>query len=376
MTLVTASGYEGVSVYTDDGNVALTGGTPFAGIHSRSMFFQDQAGGTTALGIWGQLKYASAVDIGQGRTAAVEGYNEFMTTNLVKSLGLVAALSSQTEITAGTLTVESGGILAGLHIRITGAGEVIQSSTGILAGIKIDETVTTGNWGYGIYIADGAATTGIYLGTSATYGLHIVSTHDGSGENGIYVNNTFTLGTGGVHKAIQGDVTYNGGYATSIGVAGRVTLDGTMTGSAAYCWGVQGQMNFGDDAELNDAGSVWAGGRFVLTEDNKDGVVHTDGHLCVVLIDSLLQTSITLSTGQKSLLRIGNWGGSSNFCTFDSVFHVYGRHCDNLFYFFDCDDVDGFITTVTGTALSGSLRKAAVTIDGATYYILLGSATA
>jgi len=182
MTFVASTGIEAVSIYTDDGNAALTGGDPFVGIHSRSMFFVDQAGSTTALGVFGQQKYASGVDIGPARTAAVEAYNEFMTTNIVKDGGMVAGLSSQTEITAGNLTVNDGGVLAGVHARLTGAGTAVIVSGGILAGLYIDETVTSGTWGYGVYIS--GATTGIYLHpTGCTAGIQIgaAATATGSG---------------------------------------------------------------------------------------------------------------------------------------------------------------------------------------------------
>jgi len=173
MTFVASTGIEAVSIYTDDGNAALTGGDPFIGIHSRSMFFVDQAGSTTALGVFGQQKYASGVDIGPARTAAVEAYNEFMTTNIVKDGGMVAGLSSQTEISAGNLTVNDGGILAGVHARLTGSsGTAVQDSGGILAGLYIDETIGTGAWGYGAYIA--GATTAIYIDpTTCTSGIQI-----------------------------------------------------------------------------------------------------------------------------------------------------------------------------------------------------------
>jgi len=69
----------------------------------------------------------------------------------------------------GTVTVDSGGIMAGLHAELTGSGQFVQSSGGILAGLYIDEAVTTGQWGYGIYIASGAAAQGIYV-TQATIG--------------------------------------------------------------------------------------------------------------------------------------------------------------------------------------------------------------
>ena len=50
---------------------------------------------------------------------------------------------------------------------MTGAGEFVQDSGGILAGLYIDEQVTTGQWGYGVYIAAGAAASSIYVAHTA-----------------------------------------------------------------------------------------------------------------------------------------------------------------------------------------------------------------
>jgi len=168
LTFVASTGIEAISVYCDDGDAALTGGDPFIGIHARNMFFQDQANGTTTLGLFGQHKYASGVDIGPARTAAVEGYNELMTTNIVKSGGYLIGVSSQMEATAGTFTVNNGGICAGFHARLTGGGTAVQDAGGILAGLKIDENITTGNWGYGVYMPGTDVAKGLFIvgGTS------------------------------------------------------------------------------------------------------------------------------------------------------------------------------------------------------------------
>ena len=200
MTFVATTGVEAVSVYTDDGDVALTGGSPFVGIHSRSMFFQNQIGATTVLGVFGQLKYESGVTIGPARVAAVEGYNELMTTNTVNSGGYLVGVSSQTEATAGTFTVANGGVCAGFHARLTGAGTITQASTGILAGLKVDSSATTGTWGYGVYVvnADTAirVTGAIKAGTGR--GLHVgisqanAAHSDGYGANELQLDLTGT----------------------------------------------------------------------------------------------------------------------------------------------------------------------------------------
>jgi len=164
LTFVAATGTSALDVFTDDGNVALTGGTPFKGIRSRTMFFQDQIGATTVMGILGQLKYYSGVDIGPARVAAVEGYNELLTTNIVKSGGEITSVNAVIDVVAGVFTVNSTGIATGFHAKLTGAGEAVQDTGGYLAGLKIDSDITTGQWGYGIYIQAGAVAKAIVVG--------------------------------------------------------------------------------------------------------------------------------------------------------------------------------------------------------------------
>jgi len=271
MTFVASTGYEAVSVYTDDGNAALTGGDPFVGIHSRSMFFKDQAGSTTALGIFGQQKYASGVDIGPARTAAVEGYNEFMTTNQIKDDGLVGTLSSQTEISAGVLTIASGGILAGVHVRLTGAGQATQSSGGILAGVLVDETVTTGTWGYGIYMPGSFVTNAVYIrNTQATTALPTIDSQSTfSATSGYHVGAQFYgtksgVGTGTVY-ALRGHAANTATQTTQsaaeyiIGVHGRVINSGTCYSSGAIMAGVLGQvLDGGTYTAVSMLNAIWA----------------------------------------------------------------------------------------------------------------------
>ena len=252
LTLVSGSGYEAVSVYSDDGNATLTGGTPFAGIHTRTMLFKDQDEGTTLIGAWGQLKYYSGVDIGPARVAAVEGYNELLTTNLVKSGGEMTCVNAVIDVVAGVFTVNSGGIATGFHAKLTGAGEIVQDSTGILAGLKIDEGITTGNWGYGIYSPSAAVNVGAYLRPTVK-GMDIS------------VSTVPSAGYGNSWKAYQAS-------AKSAGLAGYFEghMTGTSTGPtyALGAWmnvdsGTHGSHIYGLDVGVYAADAAYAGGVIV-----------------------------------------------------------------------------------------------------------------
>ena len=272
-------------VFVDDNNTTLTGGVPFKAIRARAMMFKDQANGTTVAALWGQVKYASGVDIGPARTAAVEAYNEFMTTNIVKSGGIVAGLSSQTEISAGVLTVNSGGILAGIHSKLLGAGQLTQDSGGIATAIYIDEAVTTGQWGYGLYITAGAAAKAIRVGslssTTAGSGMKVDATNTRAVE--IHADDADTArATGTQGRAIFGRLMIYKDNAcedwgidglskvsavaktgnVSAGVVGRFESTGTCslaTGSGnTFVAGVMGRLGGGGGFTL--AAGTWACG--------------------------------------------------------------------------------------------------------------------
>lgn len=160
-----------LAVFADDGDATL-GDAVYGTILARTMLFNAVTAGTVR-SVVGQLKLADEADLGPGVFAGVQGYIELYDDADVKSGGKVWGVDASIEApTSGILTVDSGGICAGLHAELTGAGQATQSSGGILAGLYVDEQITTGQWGYGIYIADGAAATGIYVGgtISATDG--------------------------------------------------------------------------------------------------------------------------------------------------------------------------------------------------------------
>lgn len=260
LTLVSGSGYEAVSVYSDDGDVTLTGGTPFAGIHTRTMLFQDLDEGTTLIGAWGQLKYYSEVDIGPARVAAVEGYNELLTTNLIKSGGELTCVNAVIDVVAGTATVNSTGIATGFHAKLTGAGEIVQDTGGYLAGLKIDSDITTGQWGYGIYIQAGAVAKAIQVGelSSTTAGSGVALTNAVTRVMEVHADDNDSARTGG----IQGRAIF-----------GRTMIYANTTQEN---WGVDGLLKWSTVAHT---GNVNAGvvGRFeaIGTNSTATGIGNT-----------------------------------------------------------------------------------------------------
>jgi len=164
---LSAANNEVLEVYADDGNATLANAV-YSTIRSRTMLFKACTAGTI-IGVRGQLKFADEADMGPGVFAGVQGYMETVKDMDVKSGGKFWGVDSSFDVpTTGVFTVASGGIAGGFHAELTGAGQFTQASGGILAGLYIDEQATTGNWGYGVYIADGGAAVGIRLGSGTT----------------------------------------------------------------------------------------------------------------------------------------------------------------------------------------------------------------
>lgn len=236
-----------IDSFADDNNTTLTNAV-YSNIRARTMLFKD-ATGISLFSVRGQIKCADEVDFGPGVFAGVQGYFETMDNTDIqdgaKVWGIDASLESPS---GGTVTVDSGGILAGLHAELTGAGEFVQSSGGILAGLYIDEQVTTGKWGYGIYITAGAANKGIRIGS-------LSSDTPGSG---MLVDATHT-------RAVEVHVDDNDA-ARATGTQGRAIFGRTMIYKDNACedWGVDGLSKISAVAKT---GNVSAGvvGRFEST---------------------------------------------------------------------------------------------------------------
>jgi len=176
---------------------------------------------------------------------------------------MVAGLSSQTEISAGNLTVNDGGILAGVHARLTGAGQATQSSGGILAGLYIDETVTTGTWGYGAYI--GGATTAIYINPATC-------------TSGIQIGAAATDATGGL--------TFN-----TTAPVGFYFDDG---GSAVSAWGECVTIGLVIPTESKTGMSGWPNATHVYIDQRADLTGAVSHNMCALNASYLIRNNTTL----------------------------------------------------------------------------------
>jgi len=267
---LSASNNEVIEVYADDGNATL-GNAVYSTIRSRTMLFKDCTG-ISLFGIRGQIKCADEIDFASGVYAPVGAYFETMDDTDIQSGAKFWGVDSSIESPAnGAVTVDSGGILGGLHAELTGGGQFVQSSGGILAGLYIDEQVTTGTWGYGIYMPGNFGTNAVYIrntqGTTALPTIDSQSTF--SATSGYHVGAQFYgtvsgVGTGSVyalrgHAANSATQTDQSAAQYIIGVHGRVINSGTCNDENTILAGVLGQvLNGGTYTEVSMLNSIWA----------------------------------------------------------------------------------------------------------------------
>jgi hypothetical protein len=235
-----------LDVFADDNNVALTNAV-YTNIRARTMLFKTPTEGSL-YSVLGQIKCADEVDFNPGVFAGVRGYIETMDDTDIKSGAKMWAVDGCLDAALASYTVKSGGISAAFHAELTGAGTFTQDSGGILAGLYIDETATSGKWGYGIYMTAGSANKAIRVGslssTTAGSGMLIDATHTRAVEVHVDDNDT----------------------ARAVGTQGRAIFGRTMIYANNACedWGIDGLSKMSGVAKT---GNVSAGvvGRFETT---------------------------------------------------------------------------------------------------------------
>ena len=214
------------NVFADDNNVALTNAV-YTNIRARTMLFKTPTEGSL-YSVLGQIKCADEVDFNPGVFAGVRGYLETMDDTDVKSGAKVWGVEGCLDATLASVTVKDGGILGGLHAELRGAGTFTQESGGILAGLYIDETVTSGQWGYGIYMTAGSAGKAIKVGTlsSTTAGSGMLV--DSSNTSAVEIHcddNDSALGSAVTARCIDGRMmNYNSPKSETWGIQGKCKI--------------------------------------------------------------------------------------------------------------------------------------------------------
>lgn len=183
--------------------------------------------------------------------------------------------------------------------------------------------------------------------------------------HGLHIEHTFTLATSGALKSLQIEQTYqpaSGGYATPIPIVGKVTLgeDAEFTGGQGAMYGVQGQLHLADGATLNNASSVFAALRGVITGAGTPVFTALDT-LAGIYVDNLCATDMHgVAARGASLASFQNHGGWLD----DAVLLRGNNKITNLL---------NLITFGGGCigsgAKSGSGKYFKCEIDGTTHYL-------
>lgn len=147
-------------------------------------------------------------------------------------------------------------------------------------------------------------------------------TFSAAGE-GLYIQHTFTLLTTGALKSLRIEQTYQpatAGYGSPVPIASKVSLgeSAEFSGGQAGMYAVQAQLNFKDGAIVNQANSIFAGLRGVITNETTPVFTAFDtiaciycDNLCSIDLAGIVE-GVGLSRG-SALGTFMNHGGSLDF---------------------------------------------------------------
>ena len=189
-------------------------GTSARNILARTLLTVDQSGGSIR-SLMGQMKAISGVDFTTGVYTGVQGYWEFVANNDVQTGAKLSAVDASIEVANGaTLTVDSGGILAGVKIELTTSGSATVTQTGDSAAVFVDTAGTITDWKVGVDLNDcttgvdlGACTTGLNFSSTMTSGINFSGATLSAGTSGSVSNIALEIGS----RTTEQTVTFAGG---------------------------------------------------------------------------------------------------------------------------------------------------------------------
>lgn len=234
-------------VYADDNGAALYGSGSVPDIRaslSRLLITADQTGGNVRLfGLMGQLKaYCTSAAPGKWngeQAAAVHGRLEIVRVSGTQTFGGygVSAGVASTVVASGTITINTYHVLAGFaaisdfRATLTQTGKVAGFYVGAYDTTNWSDATARTTWGYGLLIANSAATTGVYIGTCTT-AINV------SGNTGILLNAAPGTTGGGLKIHTHANVNNSGGSTYDLTYMNEfkgefVSTSGVMVGVGA-----------------------------------------------------------------------------------------------------------------------------------------------
>ena len=317
----------GIRVYCDDGGDVGAG--ILAGIFTRYLLTVAQTGGATQTGLYSQFKSYGTLTLTTGGFRGAYIFNQAGTITLATSAEYVVANMACT--LAGTMTVGSGCMFAGVDVNIGGAGTV--SNSGTAAGVVIRSKGEGAVWPYGLYIPAGAATYPIYAAA------------------------TQTSATPGTVRTIHGVATTHSSMTSGnlVGVRGEINMAGACS-STAYLYGVQGKAITGANTFT---GTALAG-----------------------LYGQMDVTGGTISSGHVAAIQANIYGANSGSIPMEGIYieHAGGAVINSFIqmfgktdYVFDIASNAHTNVSLTGTpgACTGATGWIKVLVEGSVRYIPL-----
>jgi len=251
--LAAANTYNAAFLADDSGsNIAAS----VRNVLARTLLTVDQSGGSIR-SLMGQLKLLDGVDVATGVYTGVQGYVELAGDTDIQSGAKASGMDISVEIASGkTLTVDSGGVFAGLKIETTGTGTL--TNNGSCAAIYVDDGGTVEDWPVGVFLNDCA--TGIYILNPSTKAISVVNSTATTGLDAVTVAETYTK-VDGWHVGIRSNLTYTPaggtGYAGIYPLYAKGVLNGTFSGGTEYFFGGKIRLDLTASAVLNSAGSFF-----------------------------------------------------------------------------------------------------------------------
>jgi len=360
--IVFADGYLGHTIRTGtyqstaDGGVTLTSGNDYnaafladdsganigasvRNLLGRTLLTFDQSAGSIR-SVMGQLKMLTGIDVATGVYTAVQGYLELAGTHAVSSGATLSGMDVSIEF-GGTVTVASGGVLAGLRIETTGTGTI--AGAGETAAIYIEDSGTVTDWPVGVDINNctigidiGAATTGINVSGATTTGILLAGTAtDGISITGICTDAIHISGANtatGLH--ISGDQVVGTLFATTAAAdaAHRVTIPTGIT------------LGAGVDINATSTGVVTSGLTMQGTGTFTTGITLS----ATAITTGILISATTVTTGITISSACSGDGILISGASADGI-HVSGATTANAIHV-SGDQVVGFLFETTAAA--------------------------
>ena len=220
--------------YADDAGVVLTGTGSVPDIRNsifRTLLTKDNTGGDVRVhSLMGQLKAYDA-KWNDEVVSAVHGRLELVRSTSTMTLGgngITAAVLGVPSV-SGAVTVNTSHYLSGVaavsdfRATLTQTGVVTAFLAAAYDTTNWSDSTARTTWGYGLYIANSAATTGVYVGTCTT-GIN----EGGTITTGLSQSGTLTTGI------LQGGTIGTGISQTGTFSSHGINLGGAYSGHAIY----------------------------------------------------------------------------------------------------------------------------------------------